>query len=120
VLRPEQSDPIVLLAPSGYGKSTEVLQQARRLRTEGVCAIAATAVAITVEGLREGLDAENRDRLDAWLRTTEPAILFVDAVDELALRQKNLGDLIRKLDAGIPFSQRTVQLVLTPESWRTS
>ncbi len=113
VLRPEQNDPVVLLAPSGYGKSTEVLQQARRLRTEGMRAIAATAVAVAAEGLRGGLDAENREQLDAWLKTTEPAILFVDAVDELVLRRKDLGDLIRKLDAGIPFSQRTVQLVVT-------
>ena len=113
VLRPEQNDSIVLLAPSGYGKSTEVLQQARRLRTEGMRVIAATAVAVAAEGLRGGLDTENREQLDDWLKTADPAILFVDAIDELALRQKNLGDLIRKLDAGIPFSQRTVQLVVT-------
>jgi hypothetical protein len=112
VLRPDQTDHVVLLAPSGYGKTTEVIQEARRRRSQGAHAIAAIAVAVIEDGLRGGLDTENRDALDAWLKTSDPAILFVDGVDELALRHKNLGDLIRKLDSGIPFSQRTVQVVV--------
>jgi len=122
ILMPAQEEHIVLHAPSGYGKSTEVLQEARRRRASGVRAVAGTATAITDLGVREGIDAENRAAFDAWLATSEPAILFVDAVDELALRNKNLYDLIRRLDSAVPFADREIQLVLTVRtgSWLPS
>ena len=113
VLGNDHNEPVVLLAPSGYGKSTEVLQQARRLRSEGCYAITSTAVALATDGLRDGLDPENRNFLDDWRKTSNPAALFIDAVDELALQQKTLRDMLRKLEAGVSVGQRSVKLVLT-------
>src|SRR5262245_56827429 len=100
ILSPAATEHIVLLAPSGYGKSTEVFQEARRRRLAGAHAIAIDAVAVADDGLRPGLDAENRDAFETWLRTVgDPSTLFIDGVDELALRRKDLRDLLRKLDS---------------------
>ena len=107
------ADDVVLVAPSGYGKSAEMFQEARRRRASGSHAIAAVATAVTEDGLESALNKENRDAFAAWMKSADPATVFIDAVDELALRRKSLHDLLRKLDAGIPFAQRRAQLVIT-------
>ncbi len=113
LLRPVATDSIVLVAPSGSGKSTELEREARRRQQHGEFSIFADASAIADDGLRDAMSTQDRDTFDRWLATATPLILFVDAVDELALRNKGLKDLLRRLESAIDFGIRDVQLVLT-------
>ncbi|MDB4956297.1 MAG: uncharacterized protein JWO36_3866 [Myxococcales bacterium] len=116
VLWPGTTDDIVLHAPSGTGKTTEVFREAERRRAAGICAVAATATAIVEDGLRAALDHECATAFDAWIDGSGPAIIFVDAVDELALRHRSLLDVLRKVGVGAPLSRRDVQLVIAVRS----
>ena len=120
-----QTDPptasVVLLAPSGSGKSTEFQQQTERLRASGDMAVYCEAAAVAELGFEQALSAQDRNALDAWTRSSARLTLFVDAVDELHLRQRHLRDVLRRLEAGLDLSRGTVLPVFSARngSWST-
>jgi hypothetical protein len=112
LLEGDQPTPIVLIAPSQTGKSTEFEQQARRLRAVGQNAVCCAAAAI-VEGIEAGLTGDEKAAYRGWSGTGEPLILLIDAIDELYLRHRNVDDLVRALERDLTLSARKVRLVLS-------
>jgi len=75
-------EPIVLVAPSGTGKTTEFRQLARRLRASGRAAVFAEAAGI-VASPEMDLDTDEQVAFRRLLESPTPGVLFVDALDEL-------------------------------------
>jgi hypothetical protein len=117
LLRPDAQEAarnvVVLAAPSGAGKSTEIARQAERLRRDGHAAFLAEAGAVATDGVRAALDAASAAALESWLPGTAPAVLFLDAVDEVYLRQRKFSDVTRRLAREIDFGTRDVQVIVT-------
>src|SRR5437899_3019827 len=62
---PDEKNPIVLIAPTMTGKSTEMRQEARRRAARGELAIFAEATAI-VDGVAENLGSDDSRVFDTW------------------------------------------------------
>lgn len=105
---------VVLVAPSGSGKTTEMQAQARRLRGEGRHAIFASARSIVDHGFEDRLESEeDANALAAWRRTDDRAVIFLDGVDELVIDRRDFRSLIRRMRQ-LPASLRqNWQLVLS-------
>ena len=112
---------VVLVAPSGAGKSTEIKKETERLRQDGHVVFCCEAGAVATDGLRESLDRTSADAFDQWLSSTASAVLFLDAVDEVYLRQRKFRDVTRRLAKEIDFGTRDIQIVVTVRNgaWST-
>src|SRR5437899_855005 len=104
---------VVLLAPSGSGKSTEFEQQARSLRSRRRMAVYCPAADVAEFGFFRALDVEEGEALAAWRASTSSLTLFVDAVDELHLRQRTIRDVLRRLETDLDLATRTAQLIFS-------
>lgn len=107
-----KSSAIVLVAASGAGKTTELKKQAERLARDGRAAFYCEAGAMATDGLA-GSVLGQRSELETWRAGSEPGVLFVDAVDEVHLKQRDLRDVVRRLGNEVDLGSRAVQLVLT-------
>ena len=107
------ADALVLVAPSTAGKSTEIRQQAIHLTVEGHFAFCTTARAVARQGLRNALNGPDQAAFDEWARSQRPAVIFVDAVDELILDSVTFEDVTLRLSHEVDFAHRPVQLVIT-------
>jgi hypothetical protein len=118
---PDEKRPIVLIAPSMTGKSTEMRQEATRRAGRGELAIFAEATTI-VDGVAQSLSADDSRVFDAWTQETRRLLFFIDAVDELYLRRRSVSDLLRRLEREIAPESRPVRLVLSARngSWTTA
>jgi hypothetical protein len=104
---------VVLMAPSGSGKTTEVLAHAERLRAGGLFAFWVDAGALAINGFSASLHANEKELLDRWHSTSTPAVIFVDAADEVGLRRCRFRDACRQLGREIDFATKTVKVVVT-------
>ena len=104
---------VIVIAPSGSGKSTELERQCERLCAGGFFAFRCEAGAVATDGLRESLDPSSAKRLDSWRSGTSPAVLFLDAADEIYLRQRRFRDVTRRLAKELDFATREIQVVVT-------
>jgi hypothetical protein len=106
---------LVLVAASGTGKTTEMENQARRLRGEGRYAVFRTARTIAEFGLDGGgLDsAEDRATLAGWRRGDDRCVVFVDGIDELVLDRRDFRTLVRRLVPVLDPEADNWQLVLS-------
>lgn len=113
--------PIVLVAPSGTGKTTEFRQLARRLRASGRAAAFAEAAGI-VASPEMDLDTDERVAFRHLLESQTPGVLFVDALDELYLRQQSLEQLFRRLEREVGFEAHPTRLIFSARNgaWTSS
>lgn len=114
---------VVLLNEAGAGKTAELLDQATRLNREGY------AFFLPIERLCSGPVAEafnssqDRVRFEQWRRSKEPAVIFLDSVDEAKLPRdldKNpLNFAIRRLESVIDeaWSRITIVISSRPSAW---
>jgi hypothetical protein len=126
LLRPDAKEhapsAVVLVAPSGAGKSTEVEKETERLRREGHVVFCCEAGAVATDGLRASLDRPSAEAFEQWLAGTASAVVFLDAVDEVYLRQRKFRDVTRRLAKEIDFATRDIQIVVTVRNgaWSTA
>lgn len=105
---------IVLVAPSGLGKSTELRQQTRRLRDEGRHAVCISARELVAESrLEDALEPSELAALETWQSTKDHAVVCVDGVDELVLVGREFNALVRRLARLLGDHRKTCQLVLS-------
>jgi hypothetical protein len=105
-------DPIVLVAPSGTGKTTEFRQQARRRRASGRAAAFAEASSILASPEMD-LDTNERGAFKGLLESPTPGVLFVDAIEELYLRQQTFEQLFRRLEREVGFEAHPTRLIFS-------
>lgn len=104
---------IVLLAPSGMGKTTEFKQRVMRLRAQGIQCLYAEARLIATEDWSESLDADDRHSYETWKTSNSSLLVFIDAVDELNLYQRRMSDLVRRLERAFDLTTRHVRFVFS-------
>lgn len=103
-LEAETSHPVVLIAPSGTGKTTELRNQARRMRSEGKPAVFAEALGIVSPSGQMDLEQEDESALAHALSGNKRTVLIVDALDELRLHQRTIDEIFRRLWRRFHFS----------------
>lgn len=111
-LEDDKSEPLVLIAPSGTGKTTEFQRQARRLRSIGRTAVYSEALGI-IASPEMDLDEDERVALADAISGQKRGVLFIDALDELQLRQRSLEELFRRLWREIDFTEHPLRLVFS-------
>lgn len=95
---------VVVVAPANYGKTTEMLEQVKRLRQEGGDAVfvALRKVADRVS-FEKALEPADRSAYDAWKRApAAPLTIFVDSLDEASASKRDgveylLGEVAREV-----------------------
>jgi hypothetical protein len=95
---------VVVVAPANYGKTTEMLEQVRRLRQENRDAVFVALRKVTDRGsFEKALEPAERSAYDAWKRAPKsPMTFFVDSLDEASASGRDgveylLGDVAREV-----------------------
>lgn len=109
----DSPEPLVLIAPSGTGKTTELRNQARRMRSLGKPAVFSEALGIVALSGQMELEQEDESALAHALSSGERAVLIVDGLDELHLHQRTIDELFRRLWRRINFLAVPFRLVFT-------
>lgn len=116
---------VVVLGEAGSGKTTELREQARRLRLAG-----RVGIFIRLESFLDGPidtavdaegDASNTAAFDAWQRNPGPATFFLDSVDEARLRgPRRFNDALASFSRAVASSGAGVSVVLScrPNDWQ--
>jgi hypothetical protein len=102
---------VVVLAPSGLGKTAELQARAAALREAGVASFFMCAVHIGASGVAAAVD--HAPTFAAWHTTTARAVFFIDALDEAKLEGHDVEQVLRRFNQDIDPSTRQVQLVLS-------
>lgn len=102
---------LVVLAPSGVGKTAELTARAAAAQESGTAAFFVRAVDLAVSGVVGAV--HDAVRLRAWLSSTDRGIFFVDAVDEARLEGHDLEHVLLRFAQEVDPSTRAVQLVLS-------
>ncbi len=76
---------VVVLSEGGSGKTRELQEAAKRLRSEGKAAFFLRLEHV-VRGFDGAFDEGNLNEFSAWLSSTEPGWLLLDSIDESRLR----------------------------------
>ena len=95
---------VLVVAPANYGKTTEMLEQVKRLRQENRDAVfIALRKVADRSSFEKALEPAERCAYDAWKRApTTPLTLFVDSLDEASASGRDgieylLGEVAREV-----------------------
>lgn len=95
---------VVVIAPANHGKTTEMIEQVKRLRQEGGNAVfVALRKVADRASFEKALEQADRRAYDAWkCAPTAPLTLFVDSLDEATASQRDgvdylLGEVAREV-----------------------
>lgn len=108
----------VILGPGGTGKTTEMREQARRLRADGRVAVFVALEQLLDQTLAEALDGEEAATFAGWDPAGGEAVFLLDAVNEAKLARS--GALSRALKAFAKDAGRgrvRVLLSCRPSDW---
>ena len=92
---------VVILAEAGSGKTEELKEQARLQTDAGKFSFYATVQDVDRDGLKNAMRAADRERLDAWRSSSEPAWFFIDSIDEAKVENIRLERALRQIANGI-------------------
>lgn len=106
----------VVIAPANYGKTTEMLEQVKRMRLAGGDAVfvALRKVADRIS-FAKALEPEERIAYDAWRAApTAPLTLFVDSLDEASAAQRDgIADLIADVATDVGWPSALIRWVIS-------
>lgn len=95
---------VVVVAPANFGKTTEMLEQVKRMRqAQGDAVFVALRKVADRGSFEKALESADRDAYDAWKRApTAPLTLFVDSLDEASASKRDgvdhlLGEVAREV-----------------------
>ena len=109
-----QSRRILIISEAGAGKTYECQLQAKRLWDEGAAAFFIELASLANHDLRDLLDAEEEERLDAWLTSqSETATFFLDSIDELKLTLGSFNHALKRLRKDISSQLHRTTIVIT-------
>ncbi|KRV86584.1 NACHT domain-containing protein [Aeromonas veronii] len=109
-----QSRRVLIISEAGAGKTHECRMQAKRLWAAGEPAFFVELAALATEDLRSLLDADEEDRLDAWLASqSEDATFFLDSIDELKLTMGSFERALKRLKKCIGGQLHRARVVIT-------
>lgn len=111
---------IVILAEAGAGKTTEFIQQAKKLEIEGKFSFFIRIEDIDNDFI-ESFEVGNEDFFDGWLQSTDEAWFFLDSVDEARLENpRQFNKAIQKFARRIKSGMHRCHIYISsrPYSWR--
>lgn len=106
----------VVIAPANYGKTTEMLEQVKRMRLAGGSAIfVALRKVADRTSFTKALEPSERIVFDAWLAApTVPLTLFVDSLDEASAAQRDgIADLIADVASEVGWPSDLIRWVIS-------
>lgn len=104
---------VVVLAEAGSGKTEEMKEQTRRLKTEGKAAFYATVQDVGRLGLDSALSVADRSRLSEWHSSNQHAIFLIDSIDEAKLDGIRLERALSNLADGIFGAEGRAHIILS-------
>ena len=113
----------MVLGEAKCGKTHEFRQQVERLKEGGKFAFFLPVEQLLDHDLLDLLSPDEEHSLDTWLhRSTAKAYFFLDAVDELRLRQGSFGVALRKLSRQIQNKTELTHLFVScrPADWNNA
>jgi hypothetical protein len=109
---PEQErSAVVVVAPAGFGKSTELSMRAEALRKAGVHAFHLSAVELARSGLVSVV--HDLEAFRNWKTSSERAVFFIDALDEARMAGYELSRVLFQFEHDVDQTTKRVQLVLS-------
>jgi len=108
---PEKRSAVVVVAPSGVGKTAEFLARAAHLQREGVSAFFMRAVDVAASGVAGALGDASSFR--AWQASSARGVFFIDAVDEARIEGNDLEHVLLRFAQEVDPATKQVQLVLS-------
>jgi len=118
-----KASPTVILAEGRSGKTYEFRRQVERLKAEGKYAFFIPLERLHDEDFVDALETADVDAFNAWYASpTNDAYFFLDALDELKLREGTLRKAVRKVaDAIRPHANRaSVVISCRPSDWKSN
>lgn len=112
---------VVILAEAGSGKTWELKEQARKLAEAGEAAFFLPLEELATSSLQELLSPSDRQALEFWEQNSvSTAWFFLDAVDELKLKQGSLNAAFRKVARVLGDNVNRARIFVTcrPSDWR--
>jgi hypothetical protein len=122
-------DAAIILGSAGSGKTTEVLAQAKQLRSNGIFAFVLRLEALCRQPVVQSFSPKDQDArlsFENWQKSGGKAIAFLDALDEARLPDaKNttvLADALSQLSTDVGRVGQSLSIVLTARAseWRGS
>jgi hypothetical protein len=116
----ELNDGSIILGSAGSGKTTEVLEAAKRFRQKGVPAFVLRLEALCRQPVKQSFsqhDPDGENAFTRWKGSNKPAVAFLDALDEArlpeALNGSVLNDAFAQLWDSVGTSGRELKIVVT-------
>ncbi|MBK67890.1 MAG: hypothetical protein CMP22_07135 [Rickettsiales bacterium] len=111
---------VVILAPAGAGKTSEIRKAAIKLRSKGK-----SAFFLRIEHLSDNLDGafEEGDvsEFEEWLKGNDEGWIFLDSIDEARLKSPYcFEEAVRKIATTLKPKKQSVHIIMTSriEAWR--
>lgn len=114
--------PVVLLGEGRSGKTHEFGQQVANLKTQGKFAFFIPLEALHDQEIYDTLSLEDENAFKEWKSSPDAvAFVFLDALDELKLREGSLQRALKKLYSAVMPHVARVRLFLScrPADWKT-
>lgn len=102
---------VVVFAPSGMGKTSELRAQVLRLRQANVPVFFMRAIDVALHGVDAAVD--DLARLTAWRRKTDRAVFLLDAIDEARVEGHDFEHVIGRFARALDATSRKLTLVIT-------
>lgn len=115
--------PVVVLGEGRIGKTFEFVAQVQKLRTQGHFAFFIPLERLHDENLDDALEPEDVEYLDAWKGSANTTgYFFLDALDELKLREGTLRRALKKLRDAVEPHYGRVNVILScrPVDWKSA
>jgi hypothetical protein len=114
---------VVILAEGGTGKTHELQEIARSLRSEGKVAFFCRIEELAATGFENALEEGNAEEFESWLGNQHAAWFFLDSVDEARLSdpqffERAIRALARKLDGAT--SRARIFITARVSDWRAT
>lgn len=113
---------VILLSEAGSGKTAEIRNVTRQLRSEGKNAFFLRIENVSL-GLEEAVDDELFDAFESWLNSGSEGWLLLDSVDEARLKDpRDFERAIQKIGREIRRAGAYAHIIITGRStaWRAS
>jgi hypothetical protein len=105
---------ILIVSEAGVGKTYECRAFQQRLWANGEPAFFLELATLADEEPLDMFSAEERDRLDAWLKAqSEVATFFLDSIDELKISQKSFEQALKRLGRALAGNLNRARIVIT-------
>ncbi len=107
---------VVVIAPANFGKTTEMLQQVKRMRqANGDAVFVALRKVADRRSFERALEPADRSAYDAWKRApVAPLTLFVDSLDEASASQRDgIADLLGEVATEVGWPNNLVRWVIS-------